>query len=112
MIDPNTKWRFTNVPWYKQWYYENKQRYYRIRHTFKIYLDRLTGRENKELRKIISDFNRIWYSPWTKDPAMALQLHRKLEELFNWAEIEDTLIENNPDGMTPSEFKDRFGVEE
>lgn len=43
---------------------------------------------------------------------IVLKMHRHMEVLFNYAEITDTLVENNPREVSPTEFKERTGAKE
>lgn len=64
-----------------------------------------------ELKQVIRCIHRIWYADnpaWTESPKMALELLEHMSELFNYAGITETLVENNPDKMSPEDFKERF----
>ncbi len=65
-----------------------------------------------EIKALIKCVHKLWYSEWTEDPSLALRLHRHMEALFNYAGIEDTLVENNPDAVTPEMFKIMTGAKE
>lgn len=62
-----------------------------------------------QVKSIIKCIHRIWYASdpnWLESKAMALELHQHLGELFNYAEITETLCKNNPDRICPSEWAD------
>jgi len=67
----------------------------------------------KELKGVIQCVHKLWYGrKWTESPTKALELHRHMEVLFNFAEIKSTLVENNPRKMSPEKFKERTGATE
>lgn len=68
----------------------------------------------EELKATIRCIHELWYGKdsWVTSPAHALKLHRHMEVLFNFAEIESTLVENNPDEISPHQFKIILGVTE
>ncbi len=39
-------------------------------------------------------------------------MHRHMEVLFNYAGITESLVENNPNEMSPEEFKNQTGAKE
>lgn len=63
--------------------------------------------EIDEAKQAIRRIHKIWYGnvSWLKSPELALALHRQMETIFNFAGITDTLVQNNPDKMSPSDFK-------
>ena len=65
----------------------------------------------KELYSLIKCIHKQWYSDWLDDPKMAIKLHRHMGELFNYAGIKETLCENNPDKVTPTDFEKMVGID-
>lgn len=66
---------------------------------------------NEELKSVIQCIHKIWYQTdpcWTESPQVALKLHRHMGFLFNFAEIESSLMENNPGEVTPEQFESTF----
>lgn len=67
----------------------------------------------EELKTTIRNVHKLWYNKnWAKSPTHAMKLHRHMEDLFNFAGITSTLVDKNPDEVSPQEFNRRFGVEE
>ena len=64
----------------------------------------------KELKATIRCVHRLWYADWQEDPQVALDLHRHLSVLFNYAGIEETLAENNPNEVSTEEFARMHGL--
>lgn len=65
-----------------------------------------------ELKEVIRCVHKLWYDEeWTKSPAAGLRLHRHMEVLFNYAGITSTLVANNPEEVSPIDFKIHFGID-
>lgn len=59
----------------------------------------------EELVQAIRTIHRMYYDgSFLKSPDLAMDFHQSLETLFDFAEIKDTLVENNPNGVSPSDF--------
>jgi hypothetical protein len=64
-----------------------------------------------ELKKVIRCLHALYYNgTMLQDASIFLKFHRHLQELFNYAEITDTLVSNNPDEVSP-EMVD-FGIKQ
>lgn len=62
----------------------------------------------EEIKETIKKLHKMYYDedgPF-KTPESTMQFHDLMEILFNYAEITETLCENNPDGMTREKFLD------
>lgn len=71
-----------------------------------VSLCELVQRESRdELASTIKCIHALWYNDPLSDPERAIALHSHLEVLFNWANITDTLCENNPGEITPDQVK-------
>lgn len=58
-----------------------------------------------EIETIAKNIHAAYYSEDIENVPMSfIRLHRALEELFNYAGIESTLAENNPDKPTVSDL--------
>ncbi len=66
----------------------------------------------EELKSLIKCLHEIWYQNWPENPSLALKLHRHMDELWNYAGITSTLVENNPDKISPQLFKMMTGADE
>lgn len=69
----------------------------------------------QEIKEIIKCLHKLWYQEnphWLDDASLALKVHRHLEALFNYADITDTLVENNPSEVSPTQFKKITGAKE
>ena len=60
--------------------------------------------KDAEVKEVIKCIHRIWYQDWLENKILAYELHQHLGELFNYADITETLCENNPGRVTPTEF--------
>lgn len=58
-----------------------------------------------QLKETITKIHTLWYkgSP-LQDPTDLINLHKLLSDLFNYAEITETLSVNNPDKISPSDL--------
>lgn len=60
-----------------------------------------------QAKETIKKIHSVWYDgDFLKDPALAIAMHRHMEVLFNFAGIEETLVENNPDKITPTQVEE------
>lgn len=60
----------------------------------------------EELKAVIRCLHRIYYQgDILHNQDDFLVFHQHLQELFNYAEITDTLVENNPDQCSPEQFE-------
>lgn len=66
---------------------------------------------NNELKALIRCIHTEWYGDWMKTPERALKMHQHMSELFNHADIDETLVENNPDKVSPAQFAEHFGID-
>lgn len=65
-----------------------------------------------ELIATIKCLHKIYYEgDFMDNPKDALLLHRHMEILFDFAEIESSLVENNPNEMSPDDFKKITGID-
>lgn len=56
----------------------------------------------EELKNTIRKLHRVYYcEDVLKNPQRYLEFHGFLQELFNYAEITDTLTSNNPNEVSP-----------
>lgn len=61
-----------------------------------------------KLKQIVQQIHKLYYDADVfKDPVMMMIFHDKMSELFNYAEITETLCDYNPDLLGPSELKKR-----
>lgn len=65
-----------------------------------------------QLKATIKCIHKAWYEDWMATPTSALNMHRHMEILFNFADIEESLVENNPDKVSPEKFKELTGAKE
>lgn len=67
----------------------------------------------KELIEAIQRLHTIYYEgrPF-QNPHDALEMHKELAWLFNYAGIESTLVRNNPQEVTPDEFERAISLKE
>lgn len=62
----------------------------------------------EQLKQVIRCIHKIWYQTnpsFLRDHRLAMEMHKHMEALFNFADITETLVENNPGKTTMSEFK-------
>ena len=58
-----------------------------------------------ELRRAIKTVHTMYYDgTFLQNPVKAVRWHRALEVLFNHALLEQTLVDNNPNEVSPDEF--------
>ncbi len=66
----------------------------------------------EQVKHAIRVVHEIWYQDaWMTDPRLIMKLHRGMETLFNFAEITTTLVESNPDEVSPTDFARMTGIE-
>jgi hypothetical protein len=70
---------------------------------------------SKDAKSIIKCIHRMWYPEdgeptFINDRGTLLNLHQHMSQLFEWAGITETRVENNPDEMTPQQFREKFMI--
>lgn len=61
---------------------------------------------NEQLKELIKNIHHLWYQEdCFQDPSKVIRLHGFMGELFDFAEITSTLVEHNPDKISPDDFR-------
>lgn len=67
----------------------------------------------EELKEVIKCVHEMYYTgKFLESPEEGLKFHRHMEILFNYANIEDSLVKNNPDKVSPEQFAESHRIVE
>lgn len=69
----------------------------------------------QELKEIIKKIHALWYNERNgifENERIFIRFHEYLSELFNFAGIESSHVENNPNEVSPDDFKKQFRIYE
>jgi len=64
-----------------------------------------------EVKELIKALHKAYYVD-EMTPKEFMTFHAALEDLFNYAGIENSLVENNPGEVSPNAFKAMLGIED